>query len=272
MRRAADPRAILALALLAAGAMVCTRGRPPRAPEPGPADLTVMTYNVNFGLEGDDETVDAIRAGGADVVFLQETSPGWERALRASLGGAYPHMIFQHSTTWPAGGLGVLSRHPVEVRDVSPSPAGFFFAWRAVVHTPTGDVQALDVHLRPPISDGGSVVAGHFSTPGVRRREMEQHLLRLTPDLPALIVGDFNEDEDGAATSLLPPRGMRSALAEFDPAATTWRWPVGPFMVTRRFDHVFYEPSAWACLDARVLAGGRSDHLPVVVRLRRRAP
>jgi endonuclease/exonuclease/phosphatase (EEP) superfamily protein YafD len=270
MRPAADRLALGALLALGAGALLCTCGRAPRAPDPGPADLTVMTYNVNFGLEGDPAALTAIRAGGADVVFLQETTPGWERYLRAALAADYPHMIFQHAPTWPAGGLGVMARYPVEVRDVSPSPAGFFFAWRAVVHAPGGDVQALDVHLRPAISDDGSVIKGHFSTPAVRRREMEQHLQRLEAGLPALIVGDFNEDEEGAAAALLGPRGLRSALLEYAPGATTWRWPVGPFTVTRRFDHVFYEPAAWDCLGARVLDEGRSDHLPVVARLRRR--
>jgi endonuclease/exonuclease/phosphatase (EEP) superfamily protein YafD len=271
MRAAADRRAFLALAVLACAALTCARGRPARAPEAGPADLVVMTYNVNFGLEGDPETLGAIRAGAADVVFLQETSAGWERSLRAAFTSAYPHMLFQHSPTWPAGGLGVMSRHPFELRDVSPSPAGFFFAWRVVLHTSVGDVQALDVHLRPPISDDGSVVSGHFSTPPVRRREMEAHLRHLAAGMPSLIVGDFNEDEDGAAASLLPPRGMESALPSFAPGATTWRWPVGPFTLTRRFDHVFYEPAAWACLDARVLDRGRSDHLPVVVKLKRKS-
>lgn len=245
-------------------------GRPARVPDSSPADLSVMTYNVNFALEGDEEEVQAIRAGAADVVFLQETTPGWERSFRAELSASYPVMVFQHSPVRPAGGLGLMSRYPAEVVALSSSPAGYFFAWRAVVHTPVGDVQALNVHLRPPISDDGSVVKGHFSTPPVRRAEMAQHLTLLDPKLPALVVGDFNEDEDGAGAALLRPRQMVSALREFAPSATTWRWPVGPFTITRRLDHVFYEPSAWECLEARVLPAGRSDHLPVVARLRRR--
>jgi len=34
--------------------------------------LKVMTYNVNCGIAGDAGSIEAIRASGADVVFLQE--------------------------------------------------------------------------------------------------------------------------------------------------------------------------------------------------------
>ena len=36
-----------------------------------------------------------------------------------------------------------------------------------MLQTAVGRVQVLNVHLRPPLSNGGSVVSGYFSTPSL---------------------------------------------------------------------------------------------------------
>ncbi len=41
--------------------------------------LRVASYNVNFGMAGSSAVADAIRNSGAQVVFLQETTPDWQR-------------------------------------------------------------------------------------------------------------------------------------------------------------------------------------------------
>ena len=82
-------------------------------PDPNAKLLRVMTYNVNFGLEGDRRGIDAIVSANPDLVFLQETTPAWEKALVGRLGLAYPHHRFEHTRNeWVAGGLGVMSRWP----------------------------------------------------------------------------------------------------------------------------------------------------------------
>ncbi|MFH1150780.1 MAG: endonuclease/exonuclease/phosphatase family protein [Actinomycetota bacterium] len=60
-------------------------------------------------------------------VFLQESTPGWERQIRARLGHRYPQMAFHHEDG--AGGLAVLSRYPFSGEVIS-SAAGWFPAWR----------------------------------------------------------------------------------------------------------------------------------------------
>ena len=233
-----------------------------------PANLVVTTYNVNFGLGGDLTTLAALGATGADLVLLQETTPAWERAIRRSLSKRYPHMAFHHSAHWPAGGLAFLSRYPLEGLRLSPSRLGFFPAWRAVVQTPQGPLQVVNVHLKPPVSASGSYVKGYFVTPKERKREMNGHLALIKPGLPTMVAGDFNE-QSGGGLKVLKDRSMVTALPRFAPSAKTWRWPVGSLVIRQRLDHIVYHPSSrLKCLGAKVISAGRSDHLPVVARFR----
>jgi endonuclease/exonuclease/phosphatase family metal-dependent hydrolase len=247
-----------ALALVATGC-----ARPLRRPEvtTGPA-LTVMTYNVNFGLGGDPAGLAAIELGLADLVLLQETTPAWERAIRRRLGRSYRHVHFRHGPG--AGGLAVLSRFPVQDRGLVPPPGRWVPAWRLLVDAPVGRVQVLLVHLRPMVSDSGSWVSGYLSTGDYRRLEIVHFSSSLDPALPTLIAGDFNEDVDGAAIQhLVRTAGFRSVLEEYAPDARTWRWRVSVLTLTHTFDHILYDRRL-VPRSARVLGAGRSDHLPVV--------
>lgn len=233
-----------------------------RAPANTP-QLKVMTFNVNYGIAGDPSTIQTIAGAGADLVFLQETTPAWEAALRQTLLKAYPHMAFHHCCG--AGGLAVLSKTPFTSERIMDAPKpGWFPAWLIKATTPIGTVQALNVHLRPPVSDTGSFVSGHFTTPAIREAEISAYHKHLDPKLPTLIVGDFNEAEDGRAVSFLQAKKLRSVLPEYHPKANTWRWDVSSVTLRARLDHIVYTPNTLRPLDAQVLPHGRSDHLPVV--------
>ena len=244
--------------------------RAARAPHPGRPHLTVMSYNVNFGIAGDPETLALIEGAGADLVLLQETTPAWEAAIRARLGPRYPFMAFRHSEAWPAGGLAVLSKRPFVDAQLIPSPVGWFPAWRIVAETPIGPVQALNVHLRPPLSDPSSFARGYFSTRKDRRAEIEAYVERLDRSLPTLVCGDFNEDEDGRAVGFLASRGMSSALPELRPDADTWQWHTSVGPIRSRLDHVVYDRAHLDPLDVRVLEAGSSDHFPLVAIFEKR--
>ena len=112
--------------------------------------------------------------------------------------------------------------------------------------------------------------AGRAPAPaGQRRRIHEQEIARfcqkLDRALPTLVVGDFNEEEDGRAVAYLARAewGMRSALPEFEPKQPTWRWPTSVGTLERRLDHIAYDVRLEP-LSVEVLEAGRSDHLPVV--------
>ncbi len=235
----------------------------------GEPTLKVVSYNLNYGLAGDVETLLAISDTGADVVFLEETNPEWERAIRARLSVTWPHQAYLHAPA--AGGMAVLSKRRLEVQEVLPNPQGWFPALRVVTQTPIGPVQALVVHLHPPVTESGSWVSGYFGTSPLRRAELEQWLPSLQAGLPTLIAGDFNEGTSGKALELLEQRNVRSALPEFEPTAKTWRWPVGPLLLSAQLDHLAYDLRLEP-LDARVLLRGRSDHLPVMAEFILAAP
>lgn len=231
------------------------------APEPPPrADFSVLTYNLNYGLAGDVETLEAIGAPGADLVFLQETTPAWEEAIRLRYGDRYPTMQFV--TRGGAGGMAVLSRLPLLHAVTTESAAGWFPSLRVVVAIDPTPIQVVSVHLRPPYARYGGFLTGYFTTSGHRRREVEVALRHLDPDLPTLVVGDFNEGS-GPALGWVRYEGMTCALHTAEPSAHTWHW-TWPVIGTAsaKLDHVFHDDRLTP-VEARVVEAGASDHLPV---------
>lgn len=223
-----------------------------------------MSYNMNFGIAGDRSSIDAIAEAKPDLVFLQETNERWENAILHALGEAYPHHRFDGpGDSWVAGGMGMLSRFPIaSVEVLPPPPGGLFFAWRVVLDTPLGKLQVFNLHLRPPMSDGGSWVVGYWSTRADREREMQYHLESYDPKLATLFVGDFNEEGDGKAIAQLKDRGFADAIATFHGNTPTWQWPVGSITLKFQLDHIVHSahlvPTA-----ARIVEAGRSDHKPI---------
>ncbi|MCE9578571.1 MAG: endonuclease/exonuclease/phosphatase family protein [Deltaproteobacteria bacterium] len=248
-----------ALAVIVVMLVVACREDAPALTTPG--RLRVMSYNLNFGLAGDRAGAAAIARAQPDVVVLQESNDAWRAALVRDLAGRFPHHRFTHQDDWAAGGLGILSKFPIRSIDELPSAVDHFVAWRAVIDTPLGAIQVLDVHLRPPRSDRGSVAVGYFSTRGDRAREIERHLAALAP-MPTIIAGDFNEEADGLASARLRAVGYRDAIADRFGPAPTWAWELNGVTLRYQLDHVFYD-AAFTAHDAAIVDAGRSDHRPI---------
>jgi endonuclease/exonuclease/phosphatase family metal-dependent hydrolase len=264
MTRALRLLPVLSLVACAADSVEASERQPDR---PDALEFSVLDYNVNYGLAGDPEGLAAIVDAETDVVLLQETTPEWEDALRASesIHAAWPHLHFHHCCG--AGGLAILSRWPIvelEILDPPDNPDSWFPAARAVIATPAGNLELLDVHLRPPVkTEDQGWIGALSSTPAVRKAEIEHYLPSLDPELPTIIAGDFNEGDGGAALDVLAERGFVDVLAQLRVRGHTWRWGG----LRARLDHVVaderLEPVRGEILDA-----GRSDHLPLRVVLR----
>lgn len=228
-----------------------------------------MTYNLDYRNLDVGPTLDAIEAGDADIVLLQEVSRVWRDALLARFARGYPHHHV-HLHTRHAGGLAVLSKPLIERDELWAAPretGAWFPAERLVVTTAFGPLQLLNVHLRPAL-DRGSWIRGFMTTPAVRRAEIAAHWARLDRGLPTVVAGDFNEDPTGRAIDYLTAQGLRR-IATAGP--TTWRYQVTSRRQTfdllkMDIDHVMID-ARLEPRDARVLAAGTSDHRPVIVAL-----
>jgi endonuclease/exonuclease/phosphatase (EEP) superfamily protein YafD len=240
---------------------------PLRAPEqPIDPSLRLMTYNLDKDSADRDAGIELIRQLDPDVICFQEASAEWQELIRSQLGDRYRHISFN---TPQSGydGMGIASKFDIE-EDVwlSKSGGGWFPAQNVVLKSPLGRLQVLNVHLRPPSSDTGNKLTGYFTTPGVRRQEIEGLLGQLKPDLPTLVVGDFNEGDGGQAVGFMRHSGFTDALPEFDRNTSTWQGTYKRLHFTERADHVLYSAHL-RCFEAKVIPERASDHDPVLVTI-----
>jgi endonuclease/exonuclease/phosphatase family metal-dependent hydrolase len=238
-----------------------------RAPAPGRDHYVVKSNNVECGKHTDATIIDAIGAGDPDIVFLQETTTQYEAVLRKRYSRRFPYQVYQHNApNGGAAGLAVLSRFPVIDRGHHPAPHGWHPAWHVDVETPSGPIQILHVHLRAKLSGRGNDVLALLLVGDDHLKEIEHFTRWTVPDLPTLVIGDFNEEANGAAVRWLEARGYRNALPLFRPDEHTWRHPFLAWELRQTLDHILFD-RAFEPLDARVIDAGRSDHLPVVAHL-----
>ncbi len=227
-----------------------------------------MTYNVEYNNPDRDATITAIGVRtDADLVLLQEITQTWQDELTARLGDRYPHRVF-HFYERKAGGLAVLSKLPFDGDQLFDSPATSWFpAERFTVHAPVGDIQVLNVHLRPAIDRNGWVT-GFFTTQAIRVTEVTAYAHRaqhLTRDaMPTIVAGDFNEYSEGGAVEHLLATGLARGPA-VGPA--TWHYVDAANQDLLRFDLDHILLGKLAARDARVLDVGTSDHRPVVATI-----
>lgn len=260
----------LALVVMLVGCVESTAAPTAAVPQPAPASIKLMTYNVNYANSGSETSIAAIEQADADLVLLQEITDSWRGRLEHRFAQRYPHRKYR-IVGRAAGGLAILSKLPIRREELWAAPAGtgaYFPAQRFLVDLAIGPVQVLNVHLRPAI-EGGSWVKGFFTTPPYRRAEIEAHWKKLDPALPTVVAGDFNEDADGRALDFLAGHGL---LRIPTTGPTTWHYQThtrrsGMTDVLRMdIDHVVVD-GRFTAKDAHVMDAGTSDHRPVVVTL-----
>ncbi len=246
-------------------------------PTSAPLQLKIGSYNVFYGNAeaataeragfADPDTVNQAGLLGADVLALQETNGGFESALRQRLARELPHCRFHPPTRLLPGGIGLCSRYPIVKDELLDSPVGWFPAQRSLVSTPRGPLQVLNVHLKPAVADQAEWWSVHRSTRVDRDREIKGLHASLAHDVPTIIVGDFNDVVEGDLFATLSSLGFDNAFRERPTAETSWRWLGAEPPLAALLDHVAYQRDHLRLVDASVLAGGRSDHLAVVVSL-----
>ena len=281
-------RTSLLLVALAAHGCVSSPTEPPpphenpvESPPKGSTTLTVASYNVLYlraekspGVPptdwADPATLQRVKSLDADVLLLQETNDAWEGAIRAALSDRYPHCFFHAPKRFLPEGLAVCSRHPLEDDGVLASPVGWFPAQRVRLRTPAGPVEILNLHLRPAVAGPGDWMDVHRAGRPDRKKEVEAYLAGLPRGAAALVVGDFNELPEGDLFQSLSAAGFESALPRAGETGATWHWEGTVPLLEAQLDHVAYTSSSFELVSAKILSGGSSDHVPIVVTLRRK--
>lgn len=242
-------------------------GAAPRIPKPAfTGRVTVMTYNVQTTREPSDETVRVIGEADADVVCLQEVSPAWHHFLGSRLREQYPAQLHR-DFRGGYGGLAFYSKYPLrDVQYLPPPPNAWYPAWIVEAETPAGPVQIANLHFRALIADRGGRAWGYFSIPRLHVREMNAILDVLTPDVPTLLIGDYNGNENDPGVWRAVCAGFADVLPGFDRDSPTWWGRLWKLPISARPDHILCSRHFRADA-AQVLNSGGSDHCPVRAEL-----
>jgi endonuclease/exonuclease/phosphatase (EEP) superfamily protein YafD len=216
--------------------------------------LRVVSANVMFDNPQHKELVDELRSLDADVIFLQEVTPDWWRAIRSG-GLAHSHPYRIEAARRGADGMVLLSRLPFVSKRL-------LHVGRRPVPTATVRVGRVDVHLVDV-----HVVAPVRSFDENREQQVAiNDIVRRTPK-PRIVAGDYNATPTNRWYGELLDLGLDEVHeAVGDPFATTW--PNGLVRVPPiRLDHVFVDDPPVVPLHVREGTGTGSDHRPVIVDL-----
>lgn len=237
-------------------------------------ELRIANYNVNYGEPDWPKrdplpTIEAIRHVNADIIFLEEVSNSrWKTLIDEHLARQYPYRFIDFH--FPNDGCGVLSKYPVRVIQTIPSIIGWFPAWIVEVEVPHRTIQFLNFHLIPSFSierNPNYPDTPILKRPPLRKKEVLHFYSYVDPRKPTMVLGDFNEGEDGKSYHFLLDQGLIDALG-FVPHYSlqhTWYWIIPGFTPAKRYDHLFYKPGTLQPIRTQILYEGNSDHYPVVV-------
>lgn len=240
-----------------------------------PTSLRVVTYNTHgcIGIDGNrsvERIADVLRACDADVIGLQEIDVGRARsggldqaeAIAVRLGMNH---VFGAALDDGVGQYGnaILSRHPLEHLRTEKLPT-----WRAVSEP------RCFVHARVSTPDLDlDVLATHFGLGPIERMGQARRVVEELGAAPkcTVLLGDLNCGRGSIAYRRVST-AVRDAQHTVDPRRVRATYP--SWRPVLRIDHVFVAEGL-EVLEAEVsdwgLAREASDHLPVIVTVRRAA-
>lgn len=208
-------------------------------------DFSAMNWNLEYGERTPAAAAAQLEHVTVDLIALQELEPDAAAAIEANLtitvGYPYRAMV----PRWGAGGLGVLSRYPIESVSSSEDPP----CLELTVDTPRGKVQVIDAHpthgeidkatrLRLPIDFNASD----------RRAAIATLRKRIDPVLASgqrlLVLGDFNTAPSDPENRILT-NGLRDTHVEVG-EGPGWTW---------RPRRLAFLPVAFVRIDRQLTAG-----------------
>lgn len=198
--------AIAALAFLAA---------PPAAPAEGAAGLRIVSQNLGSWNRERGRAVAMLDREDADVVMLQEYTPGWHRSL-AGIRRRYEHVVLLPKSG--SFGIALYSKVPITGSTLlflgrTETP---FIAAEIESHPFSGFMIA--VHFQPPMS------AFRSSDRNRQLSELAAYLQAL--ERPFIVVGDFNNTP--WSPSLAEFLAGTNGRVAYPAWLATWPAPLGP--------------------------------------------
>ena len=263
---------VLVLTLLCFGPVGCSTVDRKSAPSLGArahdsAALRVGTYNVYVGNRDSGKTAAVIQRMDADVIALQEVLPGAAPGLSRCLSQKYKYRHFD-------GGLGIASRFPLRNLRFHSSRRGINGFLFGEIELPGGRVQIANLHLDPlhtwTLGDRLLLPVQLWRQRAIHRDEVEQVFENLRPELPTILLGDFNRVSD-TAIDRLRELGFTDSFATVTPRADripTIRFSIVGFPVGRRIDFIFHD-NAFRTTGSALFSGRPSDHEALVSTLHR---
>lgn len=225
----------------------------------GGGALRILTFNIGNGIAAPGALTAMLRAGGWDLVALQEVSEAQGLALEREMAGSYPHRVIHARGV---AGKALLSKHPIANPEDMVLPCERPHL-RADVEVAGRTLQIVNAHL--PLEHAA------FSVLGKAASEVDLLAKRATASTPSLLVGDFNKTPYSLLLRRLRRRGLLDAFREagngcgftFPIFGRYKRIPLPPLV---RIDYV------WHTLDLRAIRcrtgpDGGSDHLPLEAEL-----
>ncbi len=247
-------------------------------------DLRVASYNLWFRSPGAEHAIELVRDASVDVLLVQEATQRHADDLTRQLTDELGHTWFGDPDRF--GGVGVVSRFPIEDVRVVADPANFEHPTAVVeLAVPRGGdlerVQVVPLHLIPACPVCGPFAERSREEVASRRYDTNAVLEALDPELPAVVGGDLNGDRWSAPYRTLVAAGFRDPHREVgfglgftypgdhptpdrSAAAPVAHIPFVSFPVLR-LDHVLARDLAPVA--ARVGDARASDHRPVIVDL-----
>ena len=208
-------------------------------------DLSVMTWNLQYGTRTPAETAAELEGVTADVIALQELEPGPAIAIDAdpAIRARYP---YRKMAPLPgASGLAILSRYPIAKAQVAFAPSII----DVVLETPRGRVTVINSHpSRATIVTVTSLRIPIGYHPGVRDAEIAAIRGRIKTSLVngerLLVVGDYNTSPSEASYAVLT-KGLRDTAVQVG-EGPQWTW---------RPSRIDFLPLGFLRIDLQLTAG-----------------
>jgi vancomycin resistance protein VanJ len=219
----------------------------------GRGDFTVLTHNVAAANSDTAGTLKLLNGSGAEIVALEEITPGAVATYTAGLAARYPYHAVR-------GTVGLWSTYPIgDVREVD-IRIGWTRAFRAEVTTPQGPLAVYVAHL-PSVrvkSESGFTAGRRDHSAQALGDAIEAERLK-----KVILLGDLNGTMNDRSLAPITSQ-MRSAQGAAGDGFG-FSWPAGFPMA--RIDQILSKGKLTPT-DSQVLPSDGSDHRAVTATYR----